>query len=262
LRYKEVLYNLAALADNPAVLPAYSSIAAGTTTISDTGTVTPTTVIGREVLKAGTITHFQSQTLDVMDQRRVSQNWSLDPVAVPEKLQAIRFACLWVLGGPQSLPPEAMFLLGRYDETKCMPPGHYFNVADELAKLPSGWLQVGSWKDVPLKAAYKAQCGGTWVWVCADGMEGLTAFTLVLHNIARTDTDSTFHPTADVRTIVKQGEVEGKTVKVTAYVDKNGNLVTGAGAYVAGFPFKKRIDDIGSNAFTRSIIAASGSKGP
>jgi hypothetical protein len=277
LRYKEVLYNLAALAENPAVLPAYASIAAGTTTISDTGTITPTTVIGRELLKRGTITHFQSETLELMAQRRVEENWSLDPVAGPERLQAMRYACWWVLFGKESVSETGNVHLGNKPQkpekdpkdskpSDAPAPGYYFAVTDQLAGLPDGWLHRGGLKDVPVKAAYKAHCGHSWVWVWADGMEGLTKFTIVMHKISRTATDSAFYPDPEVRTIVKQGSfgngANARTVKVTAYVDMNDKLVSGAGAYVAGFPFKKRIDDVGVNPFERSIITAAGSKTP
>lgn len=271
LRYREVMYNLAALANNPDVLPAYAAISAGTTTLTDSGTIDPVTLFGREVLTKGTtaigtITHFQQETLDVVGSRKVSDNWSLDPVAVPEKLRAMRYACLGVLKGPETLPPEALLLLGRFDENQHMPPGHYFEVADELARLPPGWLHVGRLKDVPRKTVYKAHCGAVWVWVRPDGMEGLTAFTLVIHKIAQTQTDTIFQPQPDVRTITKQvpglaNGPEGSTsIAVTVYVDNNGNLVQDTSSHVAGFPFKKRIDDIGASPYVRSVVTAAGSK--
>jgi hypothetical protein len=89
-------------------------------------------------------------------------------------------------------------------------------------------------------------------------VEGLSAFTLVVHIISRTAADSVFHPSANVRTIVNQGPVgpAGATVKATIYVDRFGNLVSGTDAYIAGYPYKKRLDDIGTSAFIRSAVAA------
>ena len=147
LRYQQVLYNLAALHESPAVLPAYAAITAGTTTISDQGTVNPTGAFGREIInKVGsTATHFTAGTLDLMEQRKISQNWSLDPVSVPEKLQAMRDACWWVLFGRESViekdnvhlaakPPKPTDPKSPIDLNKV---GYYFGVADDLVQLGS-----------------------------------------------------------------------------------------------------------------------------
>jgi hypothetical protein len=281
LRYQQVLDNLAALAENPAVLPAYASIIAGSASLSDTGTATAATAFDREqVRKAITRAYFQTQTIDLMAQRRVSENWTLDPVTGPERLVAIRAACRWALWGPQALPPEDHRILSAFDESLPLnteaeylaAAGYYFAVATDLDKIPSGWLHVGGLKDVPRHAVFTAHSGHTWVWVCADGMEALSAFTLVVHILSRTAADSVFHPAPAVRTLVKQGRIvksgerldangvpatpDAPTVKATVYVDRFGNLVAGPDAYFAGFPYKKRFDDIGTSAFIRSTVAA------
>ena len=97
-----------------------------------------------------------------------------------------------------------------------------------------------------MKAKFKVRSGNTWAWVTDDGMAGLTAFTLVIHNIAWSDTNGAFWPEPNVATITKQGPLpnNGPTIKVTAYVDIYGNLVADTSSYVAGFPYKKRDDDL------------------
>lgn len=71
LRYKEVLDNLALFSDNPNSLPAYTLILSGTTKVLDQGSIGSAANIGRETVgKAGaTVTHFQSETLDIPGQR-------------------------------------------------------------------------------------------------------------------------------------------------------------------------------------------------
>jgi hypothetical protein len=104
LRYREVLENLAMIADNPAILPSFSSIYAGTTDISDTLQASSQTIWLRMLTKPfGSATLFSTESLDVPATRAVKQNWTLDPVIVPEKLAAMRCACWWALFGPEHL---------------------------------------------------------------------------------------------------------------------------------------------------------------
>ena len=127
---------------------------------------------------------FASESANPSVSRSVNQNWSIDPIVVPEKLEAIRAVCRWVFWGPAGVSKESMSLLIRPDQA---PPGpdRHFGVADSMAQLPAGWLCVGKLKDVPVCARYKAHCGDTWVWVTPDGIKGLADFTLIVQNIAR-----------------------------------------------------------------------------
>ena len=192
LRYQEVLDNLALLKHSPYSLPAYSVILAGTTKVLDQGQLISATNIGREAVgkAGGTITHFQSETLDIPAQRAINENWTLDPVTSPEKLMAMRMACWWVLCGPQSVVENDKIHLGAkptddaaLDDTSKW--GYYFDVAKDLEALPPNWLHCGQLCDVPHNAMYKARNHNDWVWVTADGLEGLTQFTLILQNLSR-----------------------------------------------------------------------------
>jgi len=53
--------------------------------------------------------------------------------------------------------------------------------------LPIGWFQVGCEEDVPPDACYVSSICGTWVWVTADGIDGLSQFTLAIIDMATTD---------------------------------------------------------------------------
>src|SRR5262245_3838800 len=91
IRYREVLDNLALVANNPASLPAYSSIFAGTAQVTDTAQLAANTTI-----VPGAATQVATPQLT----RAALGNWTLDPLNSPEKLMAIRGACQWVIYGP------------------------------------------------------------------------------------------------------------------------------------------------------------------
>jgi hypothetical protein len=274
LRYQEVLDNLALLNDNPCSLPAFAVMLSGTTKILDQAQTISSTLIGRETVgKAGaTITHFQQQLMDLPAQRGINENWTLDPVTSPEKLVAIRAACHWVLFGETSVVETGNVHLGARPKPDDLPSlndpskrGYYFNVADDLAKLPKGWLCHGALKDVPWNAAYKAGVNGKWVWVMPNGMEGLSGFTIVIQTLSRQVTDKAYYPPPVVRTInysasmmMKNGQAAAdKSVLITAFVDQNGIPVSDANSYA--YPVKQRLETIVNDPNLKSQIAASSS---
>jgi hypothetical protein len=115
LRYRENLANLALIANNPSALPAYTSIYSGTASVQDQGQFGSTTTWPRG---------FNSEALNPQLNRQILQNWALDPIIHPEKLEAMRAACRWVIGGPEQLDEEAMSLLIRPEDA---PPGTVMN---------------------------------------------------------------------------------------------------------------------------------------
>ena len=50
----------------------------------------------------------------------------------------------------------------------------------DLARIQPGWFHVGRRRDVPKDACYVGKCGHSYVWVCPDGREELTEFTLTV----------------------------------------------------------------------------------
>ena len=57
-------------------------------------------------------------------------------------------------------------------------------VVHELEAIGPGWFCVGKRRDVPRDACYVGCYCDTWVWIPADGREGLTDFTLTAMKIA------------------------------------------------------------------------------
>jgi hypothetical protein len=260
VRYQEVLENLALVAHDPAALPAYSSIFVGTTQVTDSESLGSTTLwVSRGVMstaRAG----FLSETASPLLTRNVSENWALDPLIAPEKIEALRCACRWVIYGPETACGNCPGLLLSPEEDHS--PGRHFGVAQRLARLPGCWLHVGGLKDVPLTALYKAHFEHTWVWVMPDGMEGLADFTLIFQDIARVqiNSDSLFYPEmppcAYSRTTGPEPKAEkagppATKLEITAYVSRDHHLVPGV-------EYRQlRFDNLAADSSLRSAVSAS-----
>lgn len=249
LRYHEVMDNLAMIADDPTTLPSYASIFSGTAWVQDQGQQI-TTITWPRV--------FGAQAVNPMLNRQISQNWVLDTITSPEKVEAMRAACRWAIEGPEHIDKEGMSLLIRPELAE---PGteRHFGGADKLAQLSPGWLGVGGARDVPLCACYKAHSGKTWVWVTADGMKGLTDFTLIIQDIARISINSpTLFNLPPIYTPIVLASAESvgpdNRMAMTAQVviDQSGHLVP-------DIPYTKtRIDTLGIESQLRSAISAAG----
>jgi hypothetical protein len=264
MRYRQVVENLAMIAANPDALPAYSSIFYGTINMQDALMASPTTGWARN---AAGIVHFNSQVLDLPESRQITENWSLDPQNVPEKLAAIRAACQWVLFRTQPMDRDGQSLL-KYDPNYC--PGFYFDVATQLATLVASdpcWLHCSNRRrDVPRCACYWAACCGKYVWVEPSGMRGLSAFTLILQTIARYDLSKALQPAPKTR-IVTANNVKvcqkspNSTAPITVFVksitfnvDENGQPVSGPGA--SFLPQKIHYDNVGQYSELKSALSA------
>jgi hypothetical protein len=57
-------------------------------------------------------------------------------------------------------------------------------IETSLAMIQPGWFHVGGKRDVPKDACYVGRCGNRYAWVCADGREQLTEFTLTILRLA------------------------------------------------------------------------------
>jgi hypothetical protein len=258
LRYKEAMENLAMIASNPDLLPAYSSIFAGTADITDTLKGTPASVWARTALKPFRYaTYFSTQSADFSGTRAVKGTWSLDPTVVPEKLRAMHAACRWVILGPERVGPNITYLMA-YDGHEA---GYYFDVRDRLDWLQHqpAWLHYADRRiDIPHNACYWAGCGGKFVWVGPDGMASLSEFVLVLQKIARADFGTLYFPRTQTRSIQKDFVFSegGKNFVATATinVDEEGRLTSGPN--MPAVPLKARTDNIGLNADLKSVINA------
>src|SRR4029077_19986659 len=92
MRFQEALSNMAILANNPSVLPYYSVLSAGSTQVSDQGTLNPSI----EWVHAG----FSKAALSLTGQRTLQDNWTVDSIKEPEKLAAMRCAYHFAMGLP------------------------------------------------------------------------------------------------------------------------------------------------------------------
>ena len=279
LRAQEVLDNLALVANDPAGLPAYSSIFAGTAQVTDSAQFGATFLwLVKGVMSSSTYGLF-SEAANMQLSRSVSQNWSLDPLVVPEKVEAMRCACRWVVCGPEKACGSCPGLLASPEQDHS--PGRHFGVEERLARLPPCWLHIGRCAEVPKAARYKAHCGATWVWVMPDGLTGLADFTLVLQDIARIhiNSESLFYwpppPCVYSRGSGNRAAQEGDkaigidnpaakndskmtaiagpaTLEVSAYVDRNQHLVPVV-------PYRQvRFENLGSDPSIRSQVSAAG----
>jgi hypothetical protein len=281
LRYREVIENLAMSAANPDILPAYSSIYAGTTDVNDSIKATSTSVWARTLLQHPLrfTEFFSTETADFIGSRAVKSNWTLDPTVVPEKLRAMQAACQWVTIGPENVGPNVRYLMAYRpaaykDDPKGGPNrspdfdpsswpsenGYYFDVIDRLAELPQGWLHREQRRcDIPRDACYSAGSGDTFVWVGPEGMAALSEFVLILQKIARVQLPTAYYPRTQTRMIQKNfGFHEGADdfiAAVTFYLDEKGILTTAANT--PAIPVKKRIDNVGTNSDLKSVINAS-----
>jgi hypothetical protein len=257
IRYQEVLDNLAMVAHDPAALPAYSSIFAGTAQITDTAQLVSATTFGPGAA---------AQVVNPQYSRAVLGNWTLDPINAPEKLEAIRCACRWVIYGREFACHDCVGLLDSPEQAPY--PGRHFGLADRMARLPEGWLHIGRLVEVPVNACYKAHSGDTWVWVMPADMEALADFNLVLQDIARVDINSPslqfIRPIPSDFVFPTSGGLEktpchsGPYVNMKPFViaevsvDPCGNLMPDTPYY------RWRVENVGSDANLRSQINAAG----
>jgi hypothetical protein len=250
MRFQELIENLALFADDASAIPVSASIYTGGSQIQDTASLGETTVWQRQKGLNG----FGSQAATVSASRQIGLNWTVDPVVDPERLEAIRFACWWVVYGPQSVGPYGVALLARPDQVPGM-PGRHFGVLDQMYRLPFGWLGKGGSKEAPKNAAYKACHGGASVWVMPEGIGGLADLCLVVQNISRVDINSPtlFSPglVPPQWTFLVQSN-NGEPVSVTVAVDYRGKLAPD----VPFVPY--RLDSLGDDPTFRSQIVAAG----
>jgi hypothetical protein len=259
LRYREIMDDLAMTAHDPSSLPAFSTIFVGTSQVADTGQIGASAVWQHVVPVSSTSViqnGLQSEIVSPQVNRTILQNWSLDPIIVPEKIEALRCACQWVIYGPEQACRDCPGLLASPDQAAG--PGRHFGVADRLAQLPAGWIRTGKFTDVPLNACYKASFHGTWVWVTPEGMHGLAAFALIVQDIARVDSNSptlfAFPPNpAPLRFRADSDSNKECIYAVTVALDIYGHLVPPQTYY------RGRVDNTGSDASLRSQINAAGS---
>ena len=242
LHYREVLENLAMIANNRWALPSFSSYYAGTSDLSDTASIQVPLVPYR----SSTLKPLFLETLDGSVSRAVKDNWTLDPVVVPEKLLALRCACWCVLDHCVYTDCGHSVFLGTYsyDPGLHSPPGYYFEVEGYLQRsVQTNWLQLGKCKN----AVYAAKCRGTEVYVTSVDMNGLSELTIAMEHIARADFSTVYYPKPVTRSIKitqkQQGDQQHLHLadklainSITLTVDERGWVTPGSGKYSSANP--------------------------
>lgn len=193
LQYRQVLDNLALFHERPNALPHFAVVGTGGTLVNDRAEVAvemewnPYTLV-REQLGLGAA-------------REVEEQWTLAPVVNPDKLRAIRCVFQMVTTGTSS-DREANALLKSF-----LGDGYHEWVV-------RGWYGSGCRKDVPKGACYVGRCGGRYVWVTPEGLDGLTRLTIAVLNIATLDpTPSPQQPTKTVyQYAYKDGRLDSVSV--------------------------------------------------
>jgi hypothetical protein len=194
MRYQEVLHNLALIAHNQGNLPSFAVVSTGAANVSNTLSGDANTVINESV------NGFSSEAFNAFGNHNPELQWTIAPVVGEPNLEALKYACLWVLCGRPDQGSPAMELLrapSREDVYGCptgdeppRPAGFHFDVAQRLDNLRGKWLGVGTRWQVPHCACYTAHCCDTYVWVMPDGLPALSEFTLIIMDIATIDPKS------------------------------------------------------------------------
>jgi hypothetical protein len=144
MRYRQILQDLAVIANNAGSLPSFALTANGT------ANMTHTVSIDTATMWAQVVNGFSQETLTGFGQLNPELQWTLDPVVSEPQLQAIKYACIWAIWGPSPPDHPAFDLLRsltKQDVIGCPScgearkyPGYHFGVANQLSALPRGWL--------------------------------------------------------------------------------------------------------------------------
>lgn len=190
--YQQVLNNVALFIDQPASMPSFSVVTAGTVNVQDQtgGTLTPNyspTLSSQQ--QGGGALPILSILFGVSGSRTISENWSTTPVTDSDNIRRLRCAFQLLIGTEASECDRCTdrlkgFFHGGTESFDCM--------------LPRDWYGVGRKCDIPENACYVGNHCDTYVWVTPDGVDGLSRFTITVLDIATGE----IH--APQRTVVKR----------------------------------------------------------
>lgn len=199
INYQQVLNNIALMSANASAMPSISVINSGTVTVADQKAVNgnanaaPTLTFGQQ---AGSGLPILTLLFNPSLSRTLTENWSMAPVTDVDNLRRIRCALQYLVlaGGQTSDCDRCRDLLDRF----------YEGEMDHIdCVIPLGWYHTGCKRDVPKNACYVGHYGDVYVWVCPDGVEGLTRMTMTVIDLA------TGKPHAPTKTVVKTYKGDG-----------------------------------------------------
>jgi hypothetical protein len=218
IRYRQVMHDLAVIAENSGNLPSFALTAGGTANLTNTVSV-DTATLWDQAVKG-----FSKETLAAFGQHNPEMQWTLDPVVSEPQLEAIGYACMWAVYGPPPLgsrPMEVLQPLTKQDILDCpapgqikRPPGYRFGVVDKLACLPCGWVKVGKKHCDSHGALYPTTYKNTTVWITREGLAALSEFTLIVLDIATVDPKSLAVPTPTASVAFTQAKPTAPTPTV------------------------------------------------
>lgn len=176
--YQQVLNNVARFTANPAAMPSFSVVSAGTVNVEDANgasinpNYSPTLT---RAMQGGGALPILSIFFGNTASRSITENWSTVPVTDSDNLRRMRCAFQLLVGSETSECDRCQarlegFFKGSTESFDCM--------------LPRGWYCTGCKQDVPEGACFVAEYCGTYVWVTPEGLDGLTRFTITVLDIA------------------------------------------------------------------------------
>lgn len=176
--YQQVLNNVARFVVNPAAMPSFAVVSAGTVNIEDQrgGGVGPTySPTLTSAMQGGGALPILSILFDANGRRSVTENWSTTPVTDSDNIRRMRCAFQLLVGAGESDCDHCKqrlegFFLGSTESFEC--------------GLPRDWFGCGSKHEVPPNACYVADYCDTYVWVTPDGLDAFTRFTITVLDIA------------------------------------------------------------------------------
>lgn len=218
LNCQQVLDNIARFVTSPTSLPSIAVVNNGTVTVTDqtaiggAGTYSPTMSALQQIGGFPIFSLFVTPSAS----RNVTENWSMVPVTDVDKLRRVRCAFqLLVSGGAES--PEFADCRKKIEE-------FYSNDAQAVEHaIPIGWYNVGCEKDVPKDACLVGCYHGTYVWIMADGIDGLSRFTMTVMDLAASAHEV---PTKTVlRKYDREGVLQGtETTTKEVIIDATGKM--------------------------------------
>lgn len=194
LHQQQVLDNVAMFVNNKDALPFFALPKQGTSEVNDKGAITPLLTWSRLTTAplAGSFLFNTAQTT-MTAERATKQNWTLDPINDPRKLELMRCAYQRAIGS----------CCGGSDTESCPNCSERFNrfYTGSKGKAPDGsnvtadcllntccWFRVGTKHDVPKDCCnFVGKYCDTYVWVPHSGRDTLSKLTLVILDFAMND---------------------------------------------------------------------------
>jgi hypothetical protein len=201
LQYRQVMDNLALLADQPSAMPFFSVAQTGKTTIQQ-NTQGSSTVSWDLITVAGRLFDkvlFDKGGFGLQYNQQNIEEWDTTPALDPVQLILMQGLYRKALGYPipfaqqQALdtffaPPTKEKVNTLTQAHKNYMPEFQYALYDLYTRIDSGRIFVGRHHEAPKDACYVGRHGHTLAWVTSDGMDSLTALSIAVLDVATADT--------------------------------------------------------------------------